>query len=185
VVTDVIHDPGRGAPLARIVFRHPFRYKKQKELFVAAEGMYTEQSIPEGAVVCNVEQHVGDRGVFDRASGDYAIVISHNPDNDTTSSSCSIDRVGSGCTFNGNGAIGLADSQIKSSSELVLELKMSDESRCTVEEEVNSSDHSIEGENQVEIEEHNVYQTSARCRDMVNRPHQEGQGNEDLLHIIA
>ncbi|KAE8668896.1 60S ribosomal protein L8 [Hibiscus syriacus] len=103
VVTEVIHDPGRGAPLARVVFRHPFRYKKQKELFVAAEGMYTGQfvycgkkatlvvgnvlplrSIPEGAVVCNVEHHVGDRGVFARASGDYAIVISHNPDNDTT-----------------------------------------------------------------------------------------------------
>jgi len=31
-----------------------------------------------------VEHHVGDRGVFARASGDYAIVISHNPDNDTT-----------------------------------------------------------------------------------------------------
>ncbi|XP_052481253.1 60S ribosomal protein L8-3-like [Gossypium raimondii] len=104
VVTDVIHDPGRGAPLARAVFRHPFRYKKQKELFVAAEGMYTGQfvycgkkanlmvenvlplrSIPEGAIVCNVEHHVGDREVFVRASGDYAIVISRNPDNDTTS----------------------------------------------------------------------------------------------------
>jgi ribosomal protein L2 len=39
---------------------------------------------PEGAVICNVEGHVGDRGVFSRASGDYAIVISHNPDNDTS-----------------------------------------------------------------------------------------------------
>uniref|UniRef100_A0A803LZA7 Large ribosomal subunit protein uL2 C-terminal domain-containing protein n=1 Tax=Chenopodium quinoa TaxID=63459 RepID=A0A803LZA7_CHEQI len=37
-----------------------------------------------GAVVCNVEHHVGDRGVLARASGDYAIVISHNPDNDTS-----------------------------------------------------------------------------------------------------
>lgn len=103
VVTEIIHDPGRGAPLARVSFRHPFRYKKQNELFVAAEGMYTGQfvycgkkanlvvgnvlpirSIPEGAVVCNVEHHVGDRGVFARCSGDYAIVISHNPDNDTS-----------------------------------------------------------------------------------------------------
>lgn len=103
VVTDIIHDPGRGAPLARVTFRHPFRYKHQKELFVAAEGMYTGQfvycgkkanlvvgnvlpvrSIPEGAVVCNVEHHVGDRGVFARASGDYAIVVSHNPDNGTS-----------------------------------------------------------------------------------------------------
>ncbi|KAF5454550.1 hypothetical protein F2P56_024206 [Juglans regia] len=108
VVTEIIHDPGRGAPLARVTFRHPFRYKKQNELFVAAEGIYTGQfiycgkkanlmvgnvlplrSIPEGAVVCNVEHHVGDRGVFARASGDYAIVISHNPDNDTTRSSIS------------------------------------------------------------------------------------------------
>ena len=35
------------------------------------------------AVVCNVEHHVGDCGVFARASGDYAIVISHNLDNGT------------------------------------------------------------------------------------------------------
>ncbi|KAJ0968364.1 hypothetical protein J5N97_025281 [Dioscorea zingiberensis] len=41
VVTEIIHDPGRGAPLARVTFRHPFRYKHQKELFIAAEGMYT------------------------------------------------------------------------------------------------------------------------------------------------
>ena len=103
VVTEIIHDPGRGAPLAKVTFRHPFRYKHQKELFVAAEGMYTGQfvycgkkatlmvgnvlplrSMPEGTVVCNVEHHVGDRGVLARASGDYAIVISHNPDHDTT-----------------------------------------------------------------------------------------------------
>ncbi|WOL04738.1 hypothetical protein Cni_G13460 [Canna indica] len=44
------------------------------------------RSIPEGAVVCNVEHHVGDRGVLTRASGDYAIVISHNPDNGTSRS---------------------------------------------------------------------------------------------------
>ena len=98
VVTEIIHDLGRGAPLAKVIFHHPFRYKKQNELFVA-EGIYTGQfvycgkkatlvvenvlllkSIPEGAVVCNVEHHVGDRGVFARAFGDYAIVISHNPD---------------------------------------------------------------------------------------------------------
>ncbi|CAH8338795.1 unnamed protein product [Eruca vesicaria subsp. sativa] len=103
VVMEIIHDPDRGAPLARVTFRHSFRYKKQKDLFVAAEGMYTGQflycgkkatlvvgnvlplrAIPEGTVVCNVEHHVGDRGVLARAFGDYAIVIAHNPDNDTT-----------------------------------------------------------------------------------------------------
>ena len=40
--------------------------------------------IPEGAVVCNVEHHVDDRGAFIRASRDYAIMISRNPDNGTS-----------------------------------------------------------------------------------------------------
>lgn len=42
------------------------------------------RSVPEGTVVCNVEHHVGDKGAFARCSGDYAIVISHNPDNGTS-----------------------------------------------------------------------------------------------------
>ncbi|KAM1702574.1 hypothetical protein ACFXTN_025700 [Malus domestica] len=46
------------------------------------------RSIPEGAVVCNVKHHVGDRGTLARASGDYAVVINHNPDNDTSSIFC-------------------------------------------------------------------------------------------------
>jgi hypothetical protein len=45
VITDIIHDLGRGAPLAKVTFCHPFRYKHQKELFVAAEGMYTGQFV--------------------------------------------------------------------------------------------------------------------------------------------
>jgi len=99
VVTDIIHDPGRGAPLAKVTFRHPFRYRHDKELLVAAEGMYTGQflycgkkaqiaignvlpleNIPEGALVCNVEQKVGDRGSIARASGGFCIVVAHNPD---------------------------------------------------------------------------------------------------------
>ncbi|CAI5942581.1 unnamed protein product [Closterium sp. NIES-65] len=103
VVTEILHDSGRGAPLARVQFRHPFRFKHQKELMVAAEGMYTGQfvycgkkatlsignvlpvrAMPEGTVCCNLEQHVGDRGAIARASGDYAIIVSHNPDNGTT-----------------------------------------------------------------------------------------------------
>uniref|UniRef100_A0A2N9FIF7 Large ribosomal subunit protein uL2 RNA-binding domain-containing protein n=1 Tax=Fagus sylvatica TaxID=28930 RepID=A0A2N9FIF7_FAGSY len=40
VVTEIIHDPGRGAPLAKVTFRHPFCYKKQNELFVAAEATF-------------------------------------------------------------------------------------------------------------------------------------------------
>ena len=36
---------GRGAPLAVVHFRDPYRYKIRKELFVATEGMYTGQFI--------------------------------------------------------------------------------------------------------------------------------------------
>lgn len=41
-------------------------------------------SMPEGTIICNVEHRVGDRGVFAKASGDYAIVIAHNPDTGLT-----------------------------------------------------------------------------------------------------
>ena len=45
VVKDIIHDPGRGAPLAKVVFRDPYRFKLRKETFVATEGMYTGQFV--------------------------------------------------------------------------------------------------------------------------------------------
>merc|ERR1712216_339732 len=48
VVTDIIHDPGRGAPLAKMTFRHTKRYGLQKELFIAAEGTYTGQFVYAG-----------------------------------------------------------------------------------------------------------------------------------------
>ncbi len=35
---DIIHDPGRGAPLAVIQFRNAYKLKRDKELMVAAEG---------------------------------------------------------------------------------------------------------------------------------------------------
>uniref|UniRef100_A0A061SA28 Large subunit ribosomal protein L8e n=1 Tax=Tetraselmis sp. GSL018 TaxID=582737 RepID=A0A061SA28_9CHLO len=99
VVTDIIHDPGRGAPLAKVTFRDPIKYKHQKELFIAAEGIYSGQFVycgkkatlnignilpvgemPEGTIICNVEEKAGDRGALARASGDYALVVAHNPD---------------------------------------------------------------------------------------------------------
>merc|ERR1712198_380475 len=103
VIKDIIHDPGRGAPLAVAHFRDPYRYKTKKELFVAAEGMYTGQFVycgkkahitignvmpvghmPEGTIVCNLEEKTGDRGKLARASGNYATVIAHNPDTKRT-----------------------------------------------------------------------------------------------------
>lgn len=45
VVTDIVHDPGRGAPLVKVDFRDPYKYRKSKETMIANEGMYTGQSI--------------------------------------------------------------------------------------------------------------------------------------------
>uniref|UniRef100_A0A673LVB2 Large ribosomal subunit protein uL2 n=1 Tax=Sinocyclocheilus rhinocerous TaxID=307959 RepID=A0A673LVB2_9TELE len=99
IVKDIIHDPGRGAPLAKVMFRDPYRFKKRTELFIAAEGIHTGQFIycgkkaqlnignvlpvgtmPEGTIVCCLEEKPGDRGKLARASGNYATVISHNPE---------------------------------------------------------------------------------------------------------
>jgi len=41
VVKDIVHDPGRGAPLAKVVFRDQYKYKLRTEYFIAVEGMYT------------------------------------------------------------------------------------------------------------------------------------------------
>lgn len=103
VVKQIIHDSGRGAPLAKVVFRDPYRYKLRKEYFIAAEGMHSGQhifcgqkadinvgnvlpvkNIPEGSAVCNIEHYNGDRGVFAKASGTYAIIVSHSDDDNKT-----------------------------------------------------------------------------------------------------
>lgn len=103
VVREIIHDSGRGAPLARVVYRDPYRFKLQHELLIAAEGMYTGmfvysgakaamtvgntlplKALPEGSIVCNVESKVGDRGTFARASGDYAVIVTHDEDKGKT-----------------------------------------------------------------------------------------------------
>jgi large subunit ribosomal protein L8e len=102
-VKEIIHDPGRGAPLAKIVFRDPYRFKLHTETFIATEGMYTGQfiyagksaaltvgnvlplgSVPEGTVVSNVEEKAGDRGALARTSGNYVTVVGHNPDENKT-----------------------------------------------------------------------------------------------------
>merc|ERR1711907_437643 len=45
VVKDIVHDSGRGAPLAKVVFRDTYRYKQRIEYFVAVEGMHTGQFV--------------------------------------------------------------------------------------------------------------------------------------------
>lgn len=41
-------------------------------------------TMPEGAIICNLEEKTGDRGRLARASGNYATVIAHNPDSKRT-----------------------------------------------------------------------------------------------------
>ena len=41
-------------------------------------------SVPEGTVVSNVEEKIGDRGALGRTSGNYVTVIGHNPDEGKT-----------------------------------------------------------------------------------------------------
>ena len=48
IVRDIVHDSGRGAPLAKVVFRDTYRYKQRVEYFVAVEGMYTGQFVYAG-----------------------------------------------------------------------------------------------------------------------------------------
>jgi len=103
IITDIIHDPGRGAPLAMVTFRHPVYYKHQNELIIAAEGMFTGQYIyagkkaklkikdiiqtgniipiglmPVGTIVCNLENKIGDRGCLSRSSGVNSVIKDHN-----------------------------------------------------------------------------------------------------------
>lgn len=40
--------------------------------------------MPEGTIVCNLEEKTGDRGRLARASGNYATVVAHNPDSKRT-----------------------------------------------------------------------------------------------------
>jgi len=40
-----VHDSGRGAPLAKVQFRNAYKFKRDNELFVATEGMYTGQFV--------------------------------------------------------------------------------------------------------------------------------------------
>jgi large subunit ribosomal protein L8e len=103
VVKAIIHDKGRGAPMAKVQFKDPYHFKKTTSNICAPEGMHTGQfvfagakaelaignilplkSIAEGTVICNIEAKVGDCGKMARASGDYAIIISQDVDRGVT-----------------------------------------------------------------------------------------------------
>jgi large subunit ribosomal protein L2 len=93
-VTNIIHDPGRGAPMASIKLETGDTYYS-----VVPEGVHEGQptqigdeaavdignvlplgKIPEGTMVCNIELSPGDGGKMVRSSGGYAIVVGHTSD---------------------------------------------------------------------------------------------------------
>jgi len=99
LVKKIMHDPGRGAPIAEVVFNDPVRFKLKKELFVAVEGLHTGQFVycgskaqiavgnvlplakmPEGTVVSMVEEKASDRGRFARAGGTSCMIVGHSDD---------------------------------------------------------------------------------------------------------
>ncbi|MGQ9759060.1 MAG: 50S ribosomal protein L2 [Candidatus Methanomethylicaceae archaeon] len=94
IVKDIVHDPGRGAPVAIVMNK-----KGTKTLMVAPEGLFVGQkiyfgaqspprignvlplkNIPEGTLVCNIEALPGDGGRYVRSGGAYATVVSHSGD---------------------------------------------------------------------------------------------------------
>ena len=93
-VVDLIHDPGRYVPLARVVTETGVEF-----LMPAAEGMYVGQvielgpearpeagnilplgKIPEGTMVYNIELRPGDGGKLARQAGSYALVVGRSGD---------------------------------------------------------------------------------------------------------
>jgi len=103
LVKDIMHDPGRGAPMCEVVFRDPYHYKLRKERWVAVEGLHTGQFVycgakaqlaignclplgkmPEGTVISMVEEKPADRGKLARAGGCSCMIVGHSDDGKKT-----------------------------------------------------------------------------------------------------
>jgi len=95
VVKDIVHDSGRGAPVAVVKSGSGL-----KTLMIAPEGSYIGQKIffgsesfidvgnvlplfkiPEGTLICNIEGRPSDGGKFVRSAGGYATLVSHSGQN--------------------------------------------------------------------------------------------------------
>jgi large subunit ribosomal protein L2 len=93
IIEALVHDPGRGAPLALVKFENG-----QTSCMVISEGNFEGQQIrlggkapvdvgnvlplgkvPEGTLVCNLELRSGDGGKLAKSSGAYATVVGHTP----------------------------------------------------------------------------------------------------------
>jgi len=93
-IQQLVHDPGRGSPLALIKLDDGETYYS-----IVPEGVYEGQDVevgseasvrignvvpvgklPEGTTVCNIELSPGDGGKLVRSSGSFATIVSHTPD---------------------------------------------------------------------------------------------------------
>ena len=92
-IEQIVHEPGRGSPLALIGLENG-----QSFYTVVPEGVFQGQvmqmgskapvdvgnilalgEVPPGTIVCNVELQPGDGGKVCRSSGAYATVVAHTP----------------------------------------------------------------------------------------------------------
>ncbi|MBE2899252.1 50S ribosomal protein L2 [Methanothermobacter thermautotrophicus] len=93
-VVDIMHDPGRTAPVARVKFENG-----EERLILAPEALMLNEEvecgvkarvkpgnslplseIPEGTPIFNIENRPGDGGKLVRSSGTYASLITHDAD---------------------------------------------------------------------------------------------------------
>ncbi len=91
-VVDILHDPGRSAPVAQIRFTNG-----EERLILVSEGLKVGDEIacgisapikqgntlpmaeiPEGTPIYNIELRPGDGGKIARSSGTYALLITHD-----------------------------------------------------------------------------------------------------------
>ncbi len=94
IVVDILHDPGRSAPVAMVKFENG-----EKRLILAPESIQINDDIacgisasispgntlplgeiPEGTPLYNIENNPGDGGRFVRSSGTHASLITHDVD---------------------------------------------------------------------------------------------------------
>ncbi len=93
-VVEILHDPGRSAPVARVKFANGMN-----KLIIAPEGILVGEEvaigpnapvkrgnslplamIPEGSYVYDIEGSPGDGGKYVRAGGTYALIVSREKD---------------------------------------------------------------------------------------------------------
>ncbi|BAW30956.1 MAG TPA: 50S ribosomal protein L2 [Methanothermobacter sp.] len=93
-VVDIIHDPGRTAPIAKIEYENgdedfilaPESIRVGEEIYngtpapIKPGNILPLKEIPEGTPIYNIENQPGDGGKLVRSSGTYASLITHDID---------------------------------------------------------------------------------------------------------